>query len=92
MVLLVIVAVSMLQYFLFHVFSQIKYSNRLITTLVVLLYGFVFPPFFVPLPEEGTYRCGLPFLGVYLGFWVFGGIAAFVVHITYWIKKRRQGY
>ncbi|NMM47842.1 hypothetical protein [Marinigracilibium pacificum] len=77
--------ISIIQFISYLVFDRlkVKHATRYIFTLVILGYLFILPPLFYPEPQPDGGTCGMPVLGITLGFWVIGGIAAPITHIIF---------
>ena len=65
--------------------SKWKY---LLLAIGLILDFFVLPDYFMPEYKEGELRCGMPVLGLYLAFWIFGGGSIILTHIVYLIVKK----
>ena len=44
---------------------------------------FILPDLFIPEPRKGEAHCGMPVLGVTLGFWIFGSGLLLITHFTF---------
>ncbi len=92
MILLCIIFVSFLQLLLYYLIDKhkLKFPKILIFVLVLIGYYVVFPQYFMPSPKINHINCGMPTLGVFLGFWIFGTIAALMTHIIWMIKLYKK--
>ncbi|WMI70232.1 hypothetical protein [Mangrovimonas sp. YM274] len=87
MVILIVLVVAILQYVLLRKFSHIRYIQNLVTALVLCLYIHVFPTFLTDVLTDGKeIKCGLPTMGIYLGFWMFGGATAITIYLVQIVK------
>lgn len=93
MILLFILIISLVQltcYYLTYRY-KIKIPGFVFLVLVLIGYYFIFPHFFYPEPRTDGINCGMPILGITLGFWIFGTIGALSSHIIWiFIKKRKN--
>ncbi len=64
-------------------------AKWLVLLILLLLHYRVFPPLFMPALPEGE-ACGMPVLGVILGFWVIGGISALLIHFSFLVLTRKH--
>ena len=92
MILLFIIAISLVQFGLYYLNNKYKTKlpNFIILLTLLICYFFVFPKFFYPEPRTDGINCGMPILGITLGFWIFGTIAGIATHIIWKIKKRKS--
>lgn len=44
---------------------------------------FILPDLFIPEPRKGNAGCGMPVLGITLGFWIFGSGHLLFTHFAY---------
>ncbi|PKG42811.1 hypothetical protein [Psychroflexus sp. MES1-P1E] len=93
MILALILIISLFQltfYFLTYRY-KIRIPNFVILILVLIGYYFILPQFFYPKPRTDGINCGMPILGINLGFWIFGTIGALSSHIIWmFIKKKKN--
>ncbi|PCJ95363.1 MAG: hypothetical protein COA50_09155 [Flavobacteriaceae bacterium] len=91
MILFFLIVISLLQFALY--FLNNKYKNKVpdfvIFLLVLACYFFIFPRLFYPEPRTDGINCGMPILGIILGFWIFGTIAGIATHLIWKLKKRK---
>jgi hypothetical protein len=94
MILIVIGAVSILQYiaYLMAYKLNIRYASIVILFSVLALHLYFLPKLFYPKLDPGGVKCGMPILGITLAFWIFGSLAASLAHIfgRLVIKKKMQ--
>ncbi len=92
MILIFIIGISIVQFGLY--FLNAKYKTKMpnFVILLILLTGhfFVFPKLFYPEPRTDGINCGMPMLGVTLGFWIFGTLSGIVVHIIWKLKTSKN--
>jgi len=60
----------------------------LILALIMLVYIFVLPAYFIPDNPKTEPRCGMPELGITLAFWLFGGGTTLITHLTYSVMNK----
>jgi hypothetical protein len=58
--------------------------------MLLICYFLVFPKFFYPKPRTDGINCGMPALGITLGFWIFGTIAGITTHIIWYITNKKR--
>jgi hypothetical protein len=51
--------------------------------ILLILNLFILPDFFNPEPRKGEAGCGMPVLGIKLGFWIFGSGLILFSHFAY---------
>lgn len=66
-------------------FGSWKY---LVLAVCLILNFFILPYYFMPDYSESEIRCGMPALGIILGFWILGGGLTIVTHLVYFIIKK----
>ena len=90
MILLFILGVSLIQFAVYILNNKLNtdFPSLVILLTLLLCYFFVFPRFFFPEPIEDEINCGMPALGVTLGFWIFGTIAGIATHLVWFVIKK----
>lgn len=69
------------------------YGKLLVLLIILILYGFVLPPYFLPPPPEpGGFQCGMPIVAIYTVFWVLGVGTALITHLIYFLFKQVNKY
>ncbi len=93
MILLFIIGISVVQIALYFLNGKYKtkFPNYLILIFILLGHYLLFPRFFYPEPRTDGINCGMPILGITLGFWIFGTIAGITTHLIWKliIKKNK---
>lgn len=92
MILFFIGIVCLLQYgvYLLNQRTKPKIPSVLIAILFLPLHFFVFPQLFFPPPRPDGINCGMPQLGIVLGFWVFGTGGVLITHVIWYFKNRKK--
>ncbi len=93
MILLWILLTSFGQLLLYFLLNRLKlnFSGIFILLAVLGCYFFIFPPYFYPEPDPNPNhtQCGMPLLAINLGFWIFGGGVAILLHLIYFLIFKR---
>lgn len=91
MILLYIFGISLIQFGLYYLNKKYKAKlpNFVILLILLVCYFFVFPKFFYPESVTGGINCGMPILGITLGFWIFGTIAGITTHFIWKLTTRK---
>ena len=91
MILLFILGISLVQFALYYLNSKYKTElpNFVILLILLICYFLVFPQLFYPEPRTDGINCGMPILGITIGFWIFGTIAGIATHIIWNIKQKK---
>lgn len=92
MILLFIIFISFVRLLLYYFIEKysLKFPKPILLVLVLIGYYFVFPQYFMPEPKGDGINCGMPAMGILLGFWVFGTIAGIATHIIWIIKSQKK--
>ena len=92
MILLFIFGISLIQLGLYYLKSKYgkKVPDFLILLIFLICYFLVIPRFFYPEPRTDGINCGMPVLGITLGFWIFGTIAGIVTHLIWKLIKYKS--
>jgi hypothetical protein len=85
-------AISIVQFGTYFLIDKYKLEIPTIIIFAIILLGhfFVFPQFFMPAPKTNNDTCGMPVLGVFLGFWIFGTITGLITHLVWMIKLQKK--
>ena len=59
---------------------KIPYGKTLILLTILAGNIFLFPRFFIPIPQLQGVNCGMPALAITFSFWIVGNIIALVTH------------
>jgi Na+-driven multidrug efflux pump len=88
MILIFIIGISLVQFGLYYLNEKqkTKFPSFIILAVLLICCFFVFPRFFYPEPDPDGINCGMPILGITLGFWIFGTIAGIVTHVVWKLK------
>ena len=92
MILLFFIALSLVQLSLYRFKEKFtfKISDYFILVIALIGYYFIIPPFFYPEPRPDGINCGMPILGLTLGFLFFGTISAIITHIVWVFGIKRN--
>lgn len=85
------IVVQLLFYWLATLGELPTVKQRAVCATLVLLHLTVFPHYFMPEPDPEQV-CGMPVLGTYLAFWVFGIAATFITHLITEIFRYAQAH
>jgi hypothetical protein len=90
MILIFIIGISFAQFGLYYLNekSKTKAPTFIILSILLICNLFVFPRIFYPEPNPDGLNCGMPILGITLGFWIFGTIAGIVTHVVWKLQLR----
>ncbi|WP_435261848.1 hypothetical protein [Tenacibaculum sp. nBUS_03] len=92
MTIVLLIGISFVQFGLYYL--NRKYGQKIPEFLILLTflicYFLVIPRFFYPEPRPDGINCGMPVLGITLGFWIFGTIAGIATHIIWKIIKYKS--
>lgn len=91
MILIFIFGVALLQYFLnvWNSKSKTKIPKFIIVLLFLIGHFFVFPQWFFPEPDPKGINCGMPMLGITLGFWIYGSLQVVLTQLFFSFRKKR---
>lgn len=92
MILILIAGISIIQGFAYLVINRIGFKYGRILVLIVVFAGYLFflPKLFYPKPDPNGVNCGMPILGITLGFWIFGGLSASFTHIFVGLALKKK--
>ncbi len=92
MILLFIFGISIIQFGVYFLIDKYKINlpNFLILLIILIGYFFAFPRLFYPEPRTDRINCGIPLLGITLGFWIFGTIAGVATQMIWKLKTRKN--
>jgi len=92
MILKVIILISICQVLLYLISDKLglKHGRKLLLLIILIGYFFILPPFFYPEPNPNGNNCGMPTVGVTLAFWVIGGGMASVLHLVYYLIRKKM--
>ena len=85
-----IIVISICQICLYLILDKmtLKYGKVIIFLLILVGYFFVFPKFFLPLPDPDGIGCGMPVVAFLFTIWVVGGGSAILIHIIYYLIRK----
>ena len=73
-------------YIVLDLYKQNKWKV-LILVLLLIMYIFILPGYYIPKVSKKD-SCGMPYIAITLGFWVFGGGLSIITHIVYVLLAR----
>jgi hypothetical protein len=84
--------VSLVQLGLYSLKKKLDYkiSNIVIFVIILFCYYFILPKLFYPEFDKDGINCGLPILGINLGFWIFGTFTTIVTHFLWKYKFEKN--
>ncbi len=98
MILLTSLFISILQIYAYRHINKgnTPKAKTLLLLFIILANLFLLPSFFYPNFDdypEGVVKCGTPFIGIFLFFWIIRNTIALLIHfidfIVVWRKKKR---
>ena len=69
---------------------RVGWLKTLVLGLMLTLHFFVLPSYFYPTTPTDRVNCGLPALGVTLGFWIVGGGMTLLTHFIYPTTRSKE--
>ena len=90
MIITTIIIISLCQVSLYFALdkTEFNYGKVILFLLILLAYLFILPQVFSPEYEPGGINCGMPILGIYIAFWIFGGGSAILIHLIYLLTNK----
>jgi hypothetical protein len=71
--------------------KQIKYGRTIVLIPVLLIYFVLLPYIYYPEPSpNGEGQCGMPLIGMFGVFWIFGGGITILADIIYALVRRNN--